>query len=243
MSARNDLAPFALLNLEQMKRVGSNKNVSIIVRLNSVYQNTNMTQTLLIEKNKITLLNTSGNSATATAIESLIDFLSYSIQNFPAQRYACFFWDHGTGILTPQQYLSNQTSLSNNNHSKQFSERVQQKKRIYKGVCFDDESESCFSDSDISVALATVSSTYLQNKKFDVVGFDACCMSMLEIAYTIAPFAHYMVASQELEPGAGWNYEEIFSLFTSTSPSPLDFVQHIVKAYKKTYLKEEYIAD
>lgn len=40
----------------------------------------------------------------------------------------------------------------------------------------------------------------------DLLGFDACLMATYEVASTLAPYADYMVASEELEPGHGWNY-------------------------------------
>jgi len=41
----------------------------------------------------------------------------------------------------------------------------------------------------------------------DLVGFDACLMATVDTAATFSPFAKYLVASQENEPGNGWNYE------------------------------------
>ena len=38
------------------------------------------------------------------------------------------------------------------------------------------------------------------------LGFDACLMSTAEVALTIAPYAEYMIASQETEPSSGWDY-------------------------------------
>ncbi len=38
------------------------------------------------------------------------------------------------------------------------------------------------------------------------IGFDACLMSSAEVASAIAPYADYMIASQETEPAKGWNY-------------------------------------
>jgi hypothetical protein len=43
-------------------------------------------------------------------------------------------------------------------------------------------------------------------KGFELIGFDACLMATAEIAANLAPYARYLVASEELEPGAGWNY-------------------------------------
>ena len=49
-------------------------------------------------------------------------------------------------------------------------------------------------------------------KKLEWIGFDACLMSSLELADAFAPYANYMIASQETEPGWGWNYEFLSSL-------------------------------
>lgn len=46
-----------------------------------------------------------------------------------------------------------------------------------------------------------------RNTKFAFIGFDACLMSSYELANHIAPFADYMIASEELEPGSGWKYD------------------------------------
>ena len=42
--------------------------------------------------------------------------------------------------------------------------------------------------------------------KLDLLGFDACLMANYEVASAMAPLADRMVASQELEPGHGWDY-------------------------------------
>ena len=40
----------------------------------------------------------------------------------------------------------------------------------------------------------------------DVIGFDACLMATVDVAFTFADVAEYLVASEELEPGTGWDY-------------------------------------
>ena len=40
----------------------------------------------------------------------------------------------------------------------------------------------------------------------DLLGFDACLMATYEVASTLAPLARRLLASQELEPGHGWDY-------------------------------------
>lgn len=51
----------------------------------------------------------------------------------------------------------------------------------------------------------------MAGQQFELVGFDACLMSTLETAAALTPYARYMVASQELEPGTGWDYTDWLS--------------------------------
>ncbi len=41
---------------------------------------------------------------------------------------------------------------------------------------------------------------------FELIGFDACLMASVEMACVASPYAKYMVASEEVEPGSGWDY-------------------------------------
>lgn len=42
--------------------------------------------------------------------------------------------------------------------------------------------------------------------RLDLVGFDACLMATYEVGQAMAPLADFMLASQELEPGIGWDW-------------------------------------
>lgn len=42
--------------------------------------------------------------------------------------------------------------------------------------------------------------------QFEIIGFDACLMASLEIADAMSPYGKYLVASEETEPGDGWDY-------------------------------------
>lgn len=41
---------------------------------------------------------------------------------------------------------------------------------------------------------------------FELIGFDTCLMATVDVASTFRSIGHYLVASEELEPGNGWNY-------------------------------------
>ena len=47
--------------------------------------------------------------------------------------------------------------------------------------------------------------------KVDVVGADACLMAMIEVAGELASSTDFFVASQDLEPGDGWPYDELLT--------------------------------
>lgn len=54
---------------------------------------------------------------------------------------------------------------------------------------------------------------------FEFIGFDACLMATYEVALWLGPFAHYLVSSEEVEPGWGWDYKSILSSVESTLTS------------------------
>ncbi|MBQ3279741.1 MAG: hypothetical protein IJG94_11370 [Clostridia bacterium] len=73
------------------------------------------------------------------------------------------------------------------------------------GVCYDELYNSDrLSLEDLQNALEE--SPFGENRKLSWIGFDACLMASLETAIVCSDFAKYMIASQETEPAAGWNY-------------------------------------
>ncbi len=68
--------------------------------------------------------------------------------------------------------------------------------------------------------------------KLDLVGLDACLMASFETAQALAPVAHTMVASEELAPGRGWNYDALSqALVGKPTMSGGDLGRAIVDAY------------
>jgi hypothetical protein len=69
--------------------------------------------------------------------------------------------------------------------------------------------------------------------QFELIGFDACLMATLETAHMLSPYGRYMVASQELEPGHGWDYTAIAAaLSEDSSIDGGQLGQLIVDSYK-----------
>jgi Clostripain family len=55
---------------------------------------------------------------------------------------------------------------------------------------------------------------------FDTIGFDACLMATLETAIVLEPYADYMIASEETEPGIGWYYTGWLSALSANTSIP-----------------------
>lgn len=71
-----------------------------------------------------------------------------------------------------------------------------------KDMLFDNDSLTL---SEMKSALSA--SPFNSSNKLSWVGFDACLMSSAELACVWSEYADYLVASQEIEPSFGWNYD------------------------------------
>lgn len=106
-----------------------------------------------------------------------------------------------------------------------------------KGICWDDSTGNYLTNQKLDEALTVIRKKYLNNKKFSIIGFDACLMSMLEVGSLIKKHANIMVGSQEVELGTGWNYQKVLQPFTTKGLEKKEFARHIVAAYEETYKK------
>ena len=68
--------------------------------------------------------------------------------------------------------------------------------------------------------------------KLEFVGFDACLMANMETAYALKDNAKYLVASEETEPGTGWDYLKILNnLSKNTSQSGSETAKTIIDSF------------
>lgn len=75
------------------------------------------------------------------------------------------------------------------------------------------------------------SSPFNSSNKLAWVGFDACLMSSAELVCTWDDYAKYLVASQEVEPSFGWNYDVFKAYGTKDDRS---FLSDLTDSYYKT---------
>ena len=75
------------------------------------------------------------------------------------------------------------------------------------GVCQDELFNNAWASQSDTLTLSEMSDGLEQaGVRFDVIGFDTCLMGSFETAVTLSPYADYLVASEEVEPGTGWDY-------------------------------------
>jgi hypothetical protein len=63
------------------------------------------------------------------------------------------------------------------------------------------------------------------------VGFDACLMAAWEVAATLAPHAEYLVASEETEPGHGWDWSALQTIAQNPAVDPVTAARDIIKGF------------
>jgi len=80
----------------------------------------------------------------------------------------------------------------------------------------------------------------LNGQFFDIIGFDACLMGQVEVAYQLRQFANFLVASEETIPGPGFPYDS-FSLALKQNPdwTGIDLGRNIVSGYASRYVAKQ----
>lgn len=67
--------------------------------------------------------------------------------------------------------------------------------------------------------------------RLDLIGFDACLMSTYAVANVVAPYGDFLLSSQELEPGHGWNYEALSVITENPTASPVELGDAIISGF------------
>jgi len=165
---------------------------------------------------------------------TLTNFLNWVFYNFQSDDYALILWNHGggwepksKGTSTHVEYLLEngatweRTFSSSSSVEKKLDSgtRGGAQEPISQGVCWDDTSGDYLTTKEVAGGIADSSRDWVEN-----LGFDACLMQMLEVAYEVRNVALYMTGSEESEWGNGWAYHQILAGITSTT-TPLQLAQ------------------
>jgi len=118
--------------------------------------------------------------------QALVDFATWAIATYPADRYALIMSDHGMGW--PGGWTDAAPSGS-------WDQAVPLEAAVGDMIYL----------YELDDALGRIrAQTGID--KLDVIGLDACLMAQVEVFTAIAPHARYTVASEETEPALGWAY-------------------------------------
>jgi len=247
MSADNDLKRFAARNIEQLTKIGSNKDLNIVIHLDiRLKNNRKITRRYYIEKNKIIHVNANDpesqrmDSGNPKTLESCFKWIS---RDYPAEEYGIFFWNHGTGIIdlingrsiNPMHLftMNRSTDLFEVDRSIEFFDWAESSRQ--RGICWDDSSGNYLTNRQLDNTLSNIRKKYMQNKKFALIAFDACLMQCIEIMEYMEKHTKIIIGSQEVELGTGYNYALALDPLKSGCTTNEALAAHIVLAYQDTY--------
>ena len=87
------------------------------------------------------------------------------------------------------------------------------------------------------------SDSVMSQQKFEFIGFDACLMANIETAYICRNYASYLIASEELEPGYGWDYDNFLSILGDDPKMPGDEIGQVIVDSFIAYYNENGMED
>lgn len=170
----------ASMDLQEMLEVSLPENVNVVIQTGgaNVWQNEfvdpSKQQRWLYSSEGLQLLEEQDTANMGDA-QTLYEFLHFANTNFPAEKVAVTFWNHGGGSVS--------------------------------GAAFDEQfGLDSLNLVEMYQAFDAVWPANTDAPALEVVGFDTCLMATVDVAATFRPFANYLVASEEVEPGNGWLY-------------------------------------
>jgi hypothetical protein len=217
MAADNDLdVASAPLDIQEMLTVGSSANVTVLLQYDT---RTTPTRLYRVEKGSLALLHELGELNMASG-DTLRDFITFGVKNYPARHYALILWDHGngwesgvdgSGFIAPtgKRVLSLLEDWNNTN---------------IKGATL----------PNVAVAKGIGEAEAITGIKLDILGVDACLMATIEAAYEFRNSAAILVASQDVVQGYGWDYHDLLGRLTANPlMSARELAVNMVDSYRQ----------
>ncbi|MFA6433803.1 MAG: clostripain-related cysteine peptidase [Elusimicrobiales bacterium] len=195
VNCKNDLEQAGLYSVNEMEKVGSTKDVNVVVEMGRMKVRDGSDgggddwageRRYLIEKDADPRKVSSPVLMSAEAVDQgdykqAADFVKWAKVNFPARHYMFVIWNHGLGFLDP------------------WTKR--------RGVSLDAETGNYVRTPQLGFLLQEAG-------KIDVLAFDACLMQMPEVAFEVGELAEVMVASEDALPAYGLPYKLFFEALT-----------------------------
>jgi Clostripain family len=200
----------------------------------------------------------------------LLDFVTWAITTHPADHYMLVIWNHGAGwddsnlyagdyfggaappivrkgvvvvkgasrgaALEPAR-MGTVQAVAKRARRALFSSTVRSMMSS-RAIAFDDQAQDFLDNIELKRVLADVRRAL--KRKLDILGFDACLMSMVEVAYQIRDSVSVTCGSEEEEPNEGWPYATILkALAAKPSMAPRELAATVVKKYLASYTSDD----
>jgi hypothetical protein len=174
--------------------------------------------------------------------KTLKNFLKWAKDLYPAQKYLVVLWNHGSGF----RYRGWRVGAGNSIYPRPaigmpglrnqlfvHSPLLKRQINAARNILSDDMTRNSVDMIELGKALRE--SGFYGSNKIDVLGFDACLMNMLEVAFEMSNYAKNIVGSEELEPGKGWPYTFDVESINVPGITSLELVKKFVRNYGKFY--------
>jgi len=181
-------------------------------------------------------------------VSTLVDFVDWSVSNFPADRYVLVLWGHGSGHDDQDIYRLARGDISPRLAARLSQDRIGffgrtrramlERKGPNKGYGFDSTATDFLDNRELKRAISAIVARI--GRPLDLLGFDACLMANTEVAYQLKGYVKWITASEQTEPGDGWAYREAFRRLT-TNPNQETRIlgKSIVNAFRDAYSKQQ----
>ncbi|HLB70441.1 MAG: clostripain-related cysteine peptidase [Candidatus Methanoperedens sp.] len=253
LAGDNDLDEDGARDIGEMAKVGSNDDVNVVAQFDRA--GTVGTQRFYITKgggypdDSIADLGETNTGDPGV----LIDFLKWGITTYPAEHYMVVLWNHGSGWNEDEVYdkavklspekdrllpTAKRTFREAGIKKALFSttiEEILKQKAADRAILYDDESKDFLDNMEMKNVL-TETAKLTPEKRFDILGFDACLMNTIEVAYQLKDTAKIILGSEETEPSAGWPYDKVIgAIAADPDKDPGELCKEIVDSYIKSY--------
>jgi hypothetical protein len=252
MAGDNDLEDFGSKDLRELKKVGSTGDVAVAVQLDRMADE--KTRRYFVRKGGVPAADVvqelgetnTGDPAVAT------DFFAWGMKEYPSERVLAVMWNHGSGIDEDDIYQWQDRALARaaKQGGRVSARRVRavtatgfrralfattvREALVDRGIAYDDTAADFLDNVELKKVLDDVKAR--TGRGVDLLGFDACLMNMIEVAYQCHTVADYIVGSQELEPGDGWPYDKVLKdLAAHPSMDAAELGETVVKRYLESY--------
>jgi hypothetical protein len=167
--------------------------------------------------------------------ETLAEFVARALVTYPAGvKLAIGFWDHGSGVF--DEYDPNELLLERRagrypavpRHRRPRSFRARHlllgawrrsAEVRARAMLHDDTNAGVLTNLEAGRMLAAAFARAGRTAKVELLFSDTCLNGMVEVTEQLRPFAEVVVASEDLEPGDGWEYHEWLARMSDAPPA------------------------